>query len=324
MQNTLASHPYVKEIIDLECSSTSRIEFHEKSHPILLKMGSDQEFLKQVIKRNFRDEGFINHKWSGFNIPFFYIYETDDFVLKIHLFPSDKERRNNLAANCVHHHNNYILSTNAFFGSGYECFLFSNNPQVDENLEVKMKIAKRFHQKDWNPHIVKAWQPHVVIAPQSFSATLVLWTPDEKRTTDKLRQHPLLKPIKKQLKWLAYRLGLANKIGVAAENTYQFYPNGTTFKGVAESEYVAPMLAEVGDEVDNYCMQMMFYFLQKADLVERDLLRNLANNSSLPSYYYKWIDKVLNDEEVDEVFHAPNLNIPQKQFFVEDILKAAS
>lgn len=323
MQKLLDNHPYIKELLTLEKQYPNRMELHEQSHPLLLKMGNDKDFLRLVVKRNFEDVGFLNHQWSAYNIPFLYVYETDDFVLKIHLFPADKARRTDLVANGIHHHNNYILSTNAYFGSGYECFLFNKKPIPDNNLQVEMKVTKRFHQRDWNPHIVEAWEPHVIIAPDSFSSTLAFWTPDEKRTTDKLRQHPLLKPIKKQLKWLAYRLGAGDKLGVAAENTYQFYAHNGKFVAIKESDYVAPMLADVGPEIDAFSAQMLFYFLQKCEIIDKDYFALLKDRKSTPEYYKTWIKKILNNEDVPEVFHKPDLNIPPKQYFVKDILEAA-
>jgi hypothetical protein len=325
MQTLLENHPYIQEIKVLENKFFDRREFHKNVQPVLIKMGNDNDFLKLVIKRNFSDKGYLTHTWSKYNIPFFYVYETDYFILKIHLFPTIENYRNDIAAHCIHHHNNYLLSTNAFFGSGYESMLFSKNPKVDETTkEVKMKVTKHFHQNDWNPSFVDSWEPHVVFAPKSLSATILMWSPDEKKVTDNLRNNPILKSIKTPLRFIISKLGLNKNFGIAAEKTYQFYPNpsGNNFKGIEENEYFAPSRAEKGLHIDDYSMQMIFSFLQRANLIDEDLLRQMKLDANVPKYYRKWIDKVLVGEAINEVFHPIEINIPQKIYYREDIIKA--
>ncbi|MES2618288.1 MAG: hypothetical protein V4613_10435 [Bacteroidota bacterium] len=322
MQNPLENHPYIQELIQLDKQFEDRMDFHKQCEPLLLKMGQDKDFLKAVIKRNFDDEGFLKQQWTGYNIPFFYVHETEHYNLKIHLFPPDKNGQTNIAAHCIHHHNNYLLTTNAFFGSGYETFLFERNPVVNaDTLEANLKIAKHFHQKDWNPSRVNSWEPHVVIIPESFSATILIWTPDKKRSTDNLRQNPLLKSIKQPLRWLIHKLGLTRQFGIAEETTYQFYPNpqGKGYKAIEENDYFAPTKAEKGDAVNAYSAQMIFAFIQRCGLLDKDYFNSIK--AQVPSYYQQWIDKVVNNEQIADVYHRTEINIPQKTYYKEDILK---
>lgn len=323
MQDILNAFPYIQKLLDLDKAYDNRQDFHQKVAPLLLEMAADKAFLKAVIQRNFLDQGFLKQEWTGYNIPFLYVYETEHFNLKIHLFPPDKEKRDNIAAHCIHHHNNYMLTTNAFFGSGYESFLFEKNPQVNpDTLEVEMKINKHFHQKDWNPSTVDSWEPHVVLIPQELSATLLIWTPDKKRTTDNLRQNPLLKAIKGPLRWMIHQLNLTKQFGIAEAHTYQFYPNpnGKGYKGIEESEYFAPTKAEKGPNVDHYSAQMMFAFIQRADLFDADFF--VANKKNIPSYYHPFIEMLLAGESIPDVFHRTEINIPQKTYYREDVLKS--
>jgi len=322
MQEILEKYAHLQQLLELENATPDRKEFHQKVAPLLLKMGADKEFLKDVVKRNFLDEGYLNQQWSGYNIPFFYVYETEHFVLKLHLFPPDKHKRDNIAAHCIHHHNNYMLTTNAFFGSGYESILFSKNPKVNpQSVETEMQITKHFHQKDWNPSTVDSWEPHVVFIPQELSATLLIWTPDKKRTTDSFRQNPVLKAAKKPLRWLIHKLGLSKQIGIAEEHTYQFYPNpnGKGYKGIEEGEYFAPTKAEKGPIVDAYSAQMIFAFVQRAGLFDPEFFTQ--NKAKTPAYYHPFIDQALANEPIADVYHRTEINIPQKTYFREDILK---
>jgi hypothetical protein len=324
MQHILVKYEYIPRLIQLDLETPDRQEFHKKVGSLLLEMGADKAFLKDIVKRNFLDSGYLKQEWSGYNIPFFYIYETDHFVLKLHLFPPEKEKRDNIAAHCIHHHNNYMLTTNAFFGSGYESMLFEKSPRVDpETLEVNMKIKKHFHQKDWNPSTIDSWEPHIVFIPQELSATILIWTPDVKRKTDNLRRNPFLKYFKKPIRWTIHKMGLINKFGIAEKTTYQFYPhpNGKGFKGIEEGEYFAPTIAEKGSEVDKYSAQMIFAFIQRADLFDEAFFKE--NRHNIPAYYHQFIDMIAAGEKIPDVYHRTEINVPQKTYYREDVLKAA-
>lgn len=323
---TLKSHPYIQELLELEGNTPDRKVFHETVKPILLKMGADIEFLRLVVKRNFDDAGYLGQEWSLYNIPFFHVYETDDFILKIHVFPAAENYKPGLAAHAIHHHNNYILTTNAFFGSGYESLLFGKEVETDDNsLRTRMSVSKHFHQKDWNPSLVDSWEPHIVFIPEKLSATLLIWTPDKKRSTDALRNVGLLKAIKTPLRKIIQFFGMENAVGIAKAVTYQYYPapDNKTFMAIEEEDYFAPTKAAKGPEIDNYSMQMLFSFLQKANLVDLDYFNELLQRTTVPALYKIWIQKIVNGEEIPEVYHRTELNIPQKSYTLEDILEAA-
>lgn len=325
MNELLKDNPYIQSILKLSDEINDRYEFHAKASPILVKMGNDTAFLKEVIRRNFTDEGYLNQIWTLYNIPYFFVYENEHINIKIHIFPRHETKKDGIAAHCIHHHNNYLLTSNAFFGSGYESMLFDKQLQLNEgSLTAELKISKHFHQKDWNPSLIDSWEPHVVFIPPVLSATLVLWTPDKKRATDNLRTNPLLKAVKGPLRWAIHSLGLTSKFGIAAKNTYQFYPkkDNSGFTAIEENEYFAPTRAAKGDEVNEYCMRMIFDFLQQANLVDKEFLKEMLQRSSTPNYYKKWIEMVIKDEKVPEVFHRDEINIPRRSYTREDILQA--
>lgn len=322
----LDQHPYIAELQRIEERFTDRYEFHANVKNLLLTMGSDKEFLKLVVKRNFEDTGYLRQEWSMYNIPYLLVHETDHYILKIHIFPTSENYKPGIAAHAIHHHNNYILTTNAFFGSGYETLLFEKDVKVDERtLKTSMKIRKRFHQKDLNPSMVDAWEPHIVFVPELLSATLLIWTPEKKRTTDGLRNVGFLKAIKTPLRKLIQMLGMEKNFGIAKAHTYQFYaaPDGNGFMAIEEEKYFAPSKAEKGTEVNNYCMQMLFSFMQKADLIDPDFFKTVLQNPELPEHYKRWIEKAINGETIPEVYHRKEINVPQKNYTLEDIYKAA-
>lgn len=322
----LSDHPYIKELDELDAQYMDRAEFHKHAGNVLKKMGSDNEFLKAVIRRNFTDDGYLAQEWSLFNIPFFYVYETDHFVIKVHIFPEDKHKRQGIAAHAIHHHNNYHLTTYAFFGSGYETLLFGKNVHPDESTKhTEMKISRHFHQKDWNPSMVESWEPHIVFIPESLSATILMWSPDKKRSTDKFRNNPVLKYFKTPLRKLIHMLGLTNSVGIASAKTYQFYPHesGKHFMAIEEGEYFAPTKQAKGKEVDEYSAQMIFSFIQSAGLVEVDFWESVKDNSRIPAYYKPFINKLISGEKIPVVYHRDEINIPQKTYTIKDIYKSA-
>lgn len=323
----IKNHPYIKELLDLENKHADRHEFHNLTKTLLLKMGTDKEFLKAVVKRNFNDPGYLTQEWSLYNIPYFHVYETDDFILKVHFFPTVENWKPGIAAHAIHHHNNYMLTTNAFFGSGYESLLFDKNVNTDnKTMSTKMQINKHFHQKDWNPSLVDAWEPHVVFVPEKFSATMLIWTPDKKHVTDALRNVGILKAIKGPLRRIIQGLGLADRFGISHGKTYQYYtaPDGKDFIAIEEGEYFAPTKAAKGPEVDAYSMQLVFSFIQQAGLVDKAYLTDLLDRKATPNYYKPWIKMILNDELIPDVYHRDEINIPQKGYTIQDIFKASN
>ena len=270
----MKNNQYIKEIITLNETILDRKEFHKEAGKLLMKMGQDKQFLLEVMKKNLLDKEYLNRSWTMYEIPFFYIHETDDFFIKIHLFVPLQSYTPHVAASAIHHHNNYLLTTYAAFGSGYETILFEKNIEVDPITKLaKLKIKEYFTQAERPLHIVDAWEPHVVINPTSLSATLVLWSPDKKRVTDSLRSNPLLKALKMPLRKLIYVLGLDKKIGISAKETYQFYVKDNKFYAVLEDIFFAPTRAQGGSLVDDYSIQTVFAFLQRMGLNDPDFFK---------------------------------------------------
>lgn len=324
MNDTLFNNPYIQEIVALNQIHLDRNAFHEASRPILKAMGEDTDFLKKVIRRNFDDQGYLNQVWSLYNIPFFYIYETPDFYIKLHFFVPLEHHEKGVGASCIHHHNNYILTTAAILGSGYETMLFSKEIDMDEKtLETKMRVTKHFTQQDQPIHCIDAWEPHVVYNPETFSATLQLWTPDKKRSTDQFRNVSLLKLFKKPIRKIIYMCGLERAFGIAAAKTYQWYPEGDHFKAIEENTYFEPTRKAVGPEIDDYSIQTVCKFIQEKGLVEPAYLQEVLQRKETPSYYKPWLEKLIKGEEIPATYAKNTLNIPSKGFKIAEVAKAA-
>ena len=314
----------IDQIINLSDQIQDRRELHKLVGPLLEKMGNDPEFWTQLFEENLRDYKHLNREWSEFNIPFFYVFENNDFFIKVHIFPSLESKKTNILCSAIHHHNNYLLTSYAAHGSGYETFLFDYNPTTDPTTKsAKLKITKQFYQRDQRIHMVDSWQPHAVINPTSFSATLVFWTPDEKRSTDKLRSNKILKAFNIPIRKLIYLFKLENKYGIAAKETYQWYPNNGKFIGVLEEEFFAPTKAKTGKVVDEYSAQTLFYFMQEKGYRNIRFLENFLKDTNVPDYYKPFAKKLINNESIPETYAKPEINVPNKFILKEEIIEAS-
>jgi hypothetical protein len=186
--------------------------------------------------------------------------------------------------------------------------------------EVNLKIREHFTQQERPLHTVDAWEPHVVVNPTSLSATLVVWSPDKKRATDSLRSNPLLKAIKMPLRKLIYMFGLNKKVGIAAKETYQFYPEKGKFYAISEDDYFAPTRLQKGPEVDNYSIQTVFAFMQQMCFNDVEFLKSLKSNKDVPTYYHKWINMIINNAPIPETFAKEEINVPSGRITINDII----
>jgi len=321
-QEQLAAHPYIKQILELNRLHEDRKELHEKAGPLLQQMGNDTEFLKRVLQRNFDDEGYLKQTWSQYNIPFLYIFENEDVVMKIHFFAAHPTHASGIAAHCIHHHNNYILTTAAILGSGYETMLFDKYI-VTEGGKTRLRVNKHFTQQECPVHTIDSWEPHIVYLPQTYSATLQLWTPDKKRATDALRHNPLLKALKTPLRKAIQLLGMEKQFGISVANTVQWYPDGDTFVGIDENEYFAPTRSATGPEIDSYSIQTVCRFIQEKGILDAAYLQEVVHRPQTPAYYKPWLQKLIDGENIPETFAKTEINIPMKSYTREDVMRAA-
>ncbi len=321
----MRTNPFIKKIIDLNNQCIDRYEFHKKASQHLIEMANDKSFWNEVFINNLTDNGYLQRNWTMYEIPFLYVFENDDFYLKIHLFVPLKSKEPHVIASAIHHHNNYLLTTYAAFGSGYETMLFEKDFVVNETTkEVNLKIREHFTQQERSIHLIDAWEPHVVVNPTSLSATLVLWSPDKKRVTDSLRSNPILKMLKTPLRKLIYLFGLDKKVGIAAKNTYQFYTHNNKFMAIPEEEFFAPTKLQSGFDVNSYSIQTVFAFMQRMGFDNYTFIETLKSNPNVPSYYAKWIDMFLKKEPIEDTYAKETINIPGGRMYIDDIKRAAN
>ncbi len=320
----MKDHPHFKRIMELSQAISDRRAFHKACEPVFLEMKDDKEFFKAVVRMNLRDQNFLDEAWSLYNIPYLYIGETPDFILKYHLFVPLESGEKDIGAACIHHHTNYYLSSTAVFGPGYESFLFKRFPEVDQKtMRVDLEITKKFKQEDWIVSNVDSWEPHLVFNPASLSATMVMWTPDKKRVTDNLRHNPLLKSLKKPLLSVIHMLNLQKNLGVSEKKTYQYYPGKDHFVAIDEDQYFEPTRNAVGPEVDDYSVKTIVGFIQRMGFDDQNFIDECLANPSLPETYVKYLSMLKAGEPIGDTYAKAKINIHQGSFTKQDVLSLA-
>ena len=119
MQQSLENNNYIKEIIELNKKHKDRYIFHKEAQKIIEQIANDNPTMDLIVQQNFNDLEYQNQIWTLYNIPYLKIYEHPDFVLKIHVFAPLQTKESGIGASCIHHHNNFLLSSYAMHGSGY-------------------------------------------------------------------------------------------------------------------------------------------------------------------------------------------------------------
>lgn len=317
----LKEDPVVSSIIRLSDSQIDRLEFHKQSHQHLRKMSS-VDFVSKAFEVNLADDGYLKRQWSNYEIPFLYIFENNNFYLKYHIFPPVKSQDTEKAANIIHHHNNYILSSYLMFGPGYHTCHFGKEIKELDNGEVKMSLEKDFFHDKGEINIVESWEPHIVFNMSDTTTTIVLWSPEKKLPTDGLRNNPIIKPFKKFILSLVHGLGLDRSIGVAPKHVKQYYVEDGKVKSISEEDYFAFYKEQVGDEINSNYVQAVCHFVQRMGYKNDEFLLNVLKRKDLPEAWKFWLPYLINDNEIPCVYGKEEINIPKKEIRIEDLRKA--
>lgn len=308
----------IEQVRELSDELVDRRLFHERARLLLQKM-SEPAFIHFVFEMNLKDPGYLKREWSTYEIPFLYIFENDHFYMKYHVFPPVESRDTEKAANIVHHHNNYLLTSYTVQGPGYHTMHFDK--QVDElgNNRVRLKLTKDFYHGDKDFSFVDSYEPHLVFNMKELTTTLVLWSPDQKRTTDKFRNNRLIKPLKQPIIKLIHLFGAGRSFGIADKNVYQWYVQNGECIAISEEDYFAKYKAVKGESVNRFYAQAVCKFVQQSGYRNDAFLMQMLAKDDLPRHWSEWLVMLLNDVEIPEVFGKEDINIPSGKMTKTDV-----
>jgi hypothetical protein len=312
-----------KEIRSLSELESDRRQFHANAHPLLRELGKPEQ-IHEIFERNLIDSGYLHRQWSTYEIPFLFIDETDHFYLKFHVFPPVASRDKEKAANIIHHHNNYLLTSLTVQGPGYHTLHFDPELGKQNQSQLTARITKDFFHGSNEFSFVDSYEPHLVFNMDALTTTLVLWSPDRKLPTDSLRNNRVIKPFKKPVLKVVKALGLSRQIGVADKKVYQWYVENGKIIQILEEDYFGMYKAVTGPEVDDFYTQAVCKFVQQSGYTNKEFLRPLIDKQNTPKHWQKWLSYLIEDKEIPEVFGKEEFNIPSKRMMLEDVRKTCS
>lgn len=321
--STLKDHSLIMSLSKLSDQVADRRGFHEAAKPLLKSM-SEPEFIHAVFESNLNDKWYLQREWSTYEIPFLFIDETDHYYLKYHVFPPVESRDVEKAANIIHHHNNYLLTSLTVQGPGYHTMHFDKQVEELEGDRVKLKLTKDFFHSNMEFSLVDSYEPHIVFNMDKLTTTLVLWSPDKKHITDGLRNNPFIKPFKKWIISLINTLGLNRKVGVADAKVYQWYvENGKAYR-ILEEDYFGKYKAVKGKETDLFFSQAVALFVQQSGYYNAKFIEEKLHDMSTPDHWKHWLKYLLDQEQIPEVYGKEEINIPSKEIRLNDLRFALS
>lgn len=313
----------INDLRKLSDEVEDRRQFHEAAKSLLHAM-SEPEFIAYIFEKNLNDSKYLTRAWSTYEIPFLYIDETNQYYTKYHVFPPVKSRDTEKAANIVHHHNNYLLTSFTVQGPGYHTMHFAKDVRELDGNEVELKIEKDFFHGNSEFSLVDSYEPHIVFNMDKLTTTLVLWSPDQKHLTDGLRNHPLIKPFKKPIIAMINALKLNRAVGVSDAKVYQWYVQDGKSYRILEEDYFGMYKAVLGPEIDEFFTQAVSLFVQQSGYNNQEFLRSKMSDVSTPSHWKKWLGYLLDGNTIPEVFGKEEINVPRKKITKEEVRLACS
>jgi hypothetical protein len=68
-------------------------------------------------------------------------------------------------------------------------------------------------------------------------------------------------------------------------------------------------------------VQTVFAFMQRMGFRDVEFLKQLKHSIDTPDYFHKWIDKIINGEEINDTYAKERINIPSDVMTIEDIME---
>lgn len=313
----MKENKYVQEIVSVfNNHNNDRYKCHELLQKILKKAAADSLFLYDVIRHNLNSPEFIEKKrhYSTLALP---VIATPDFNIVINIFPPLPDRTTNISFQSIHHHGNLLLTTAALFGPGYESIVFKKNYTIDkESYLTKMEREKTYQFKQGVVEFIDKFQPHIVFYPESISATLALWSNDQKTGMEAFKKFTLLQKFKKPIKQLLKATGLSKSLQLNEVSFFDFYPEKEKLYAMKDRlEY-----SFIGSN-ENF-IQNIFHFIQQTGFNDNLFLSELKEKKFINLFTKQMIDKVLKGEQIKDEFIPQHLNVPKVNLLKDDILKA--
>ena len=309
---------WVDEIKGIIKNDPDRYSVHRRCKPVLEKMAASKEFLFDIIRYNLSDPYFLLRKRTYPTLSMI-IEENSEFTFVVNIFPPLPDRSTNISFQSIHHHGGLLLSTVGVVGPGYQSILFNKGFNINAVTgETEMSVAKKYQNEFGVVEFVDSYQPHIVFYPQAISATYAFWCDEKKRAKEAIKKLGFLKNMRKPAARLINKLGLSKIFGLNKVEYFDFYTRDG--KIIALKERLA--YTNVGDN-DNF-LKNIFYFIQQTGFNDIDYLTKLVLSNQVPDGAKNYINKLINNEVIEDEFFVGHLNVPKVNLAEIDVLKAAN
>jgi len=310
----MLNNKYIDRIAAVFSTGEERRECHRMAAPILAEMAKDQELLFEVIRRNLEAGNYCTDKKT--TVIDFEIAENYLFSLRAHCFMPLPGREPLVSHQSIHHHGNLLLTTTAVFGEKYKSILFKKGIVRQADNSFSLRIEKIYDFRKGDMEFIDSYQPHIVFIPESLLITFVLWSPDKKYAFHKIKSHPVIRILKRPLKYALRMVGASNKLGVNNVEGFDYYPvNGKIYCLNERNEVPFPRPKE------NY-IQNLFYILQEVGFHDMTFLDSLSEKIPAADFaiMQPWISKLRNKEPITDAFVPEHIGIEKVNLHFADIV----
>ncbi len=314
------SNKQTKAIVEIFATGNDMRQNHKLAIPFLKEMVSDVNILYDIIRYNLSQPDFLKTKQTYVTLSL-QILETPDVSFVLNIFPSLPDKNTETSFQSVHHHGYMLLTTAAAFGPGYKAITFKKGFEIDKLTEItKMEKAIVYKNADTKIDFVDDNTPHIVFFPESISATYALWSKNTKAdTSNLLKKIPFVLKFKGKIRKIIEALHLEKIVGLAKVAYYDFYPENGQLIAMKERIHYDGNLGSNENFLNN-----IFHFIQKTGFNDIEFIQQLSAKASTPSMAKPYLNKLLNNEEINDDFISAYLNIPKVNLNYNEVISATS
>lgn len=312
------SNKQTDAIIKIFTDGDDMYENHSKAAPLLQQMAADIHVLHDIIRYSLSQPNFLKTRQTYTTLALS-VFETPDVSLVVNIFPSLPNRDTETSFQSVHHHGYMLLTTAAAFGPGYKAITFNKGYEIDHKTgATKMTKAKVYKNTDSKIDFIDANTPHIVFYPSGISATYALWSKKTKKDAgNMLKRIPFVLKFRKQLRKTVEALHLEKAIGIAKVEYYDFYPDNGKLMAMKERIHYDPSAG-----TNEHFLSNMFHFIQQTGFNDASFLQDLLSRNTTPEASKPFIVKLMNHEEIKDVFIPAFMNIPKVNLSFEQVMSA--
>ena len=225
----------------------------------------DPKFISSVVKENLKNRDFLRKKWLSSEIPKLTIYEDENITLTYHLFFPVTSLKADNAAYLIHHHGDYLLSSNILFGSGYHSIEFEEQIDKNSNGSYRLSIKNDFFHSIGNTNLLDARIPHVIFNVSNPTVSVALWSKSQSKVDALKKKHDN----KNRLNYTLFK---------------------KRFQGIYEDEFFSGISSDPQFEHNSEKhIQGVCYFIQKMGFYDKDCISDVLQSPNLNPLWKKWL-----------------------------------